>query len=191
MIRAGSRAFRITTTSSGFARLKYGSTNSSRRPGGAEASSTDDAQIQASPDAARLYDEAINARALDSPRMEASMPRPMIANLIALAVTLILAGSPAEAADGDQVDTVTQQVERGSKKVGEGISETVSDIGHTIVEGTDAAAKTVTVGAKRTGRVIGRAGRTVGHGATAAWETVRDRLIDFGDEVVRVLKRPF
>src|SRR5713101_4172440 len=116
MIRAGSRAFRITTTSSGFARLKYGSTNSSRRPGGAEASSTDDAQIQASPDAARLYDEAINARALDSPRMEASMPRPMIANLIALAVTLILAGSPAAAADGDQVDTVTQQVERGSTR---------------------------------------------------------------------------
>jgi hypothetical protein len=138
-----------------------------------------------------LYDGRINARALDSPRMEASMPRPMTANLIALAVTLIFACSPAAAAGGDQVDTVTQQVERGPKKVGEGISETVSDIGHTIVEGTDTAAKTVTVAAKRTGRVIGRAGRTVGQGVTAAWETVRDRVIDVGDEVVRVLKRPF
>jgi hypothetical protein len=132
-----------------------------------------------------------STRVLDSPRMEASMPRLMTANLIVLAVTLILVGSPAEAAEGDQVDTATQQVERGPKKVGEGISETVSDIGHTIVEGTDAAAKTVAVTAKRSGRVIGRAGRAVGQGATAAWETVRDRLIDFGDDVVRVLKRPF
>jgi hypothetical protein len=35
MMRAGSRALRTTTTASGFARLKYGSTNSSRRPFGA------------------------------------------------------------------------------------------------------------------------------------------------------------
>src|SRR5215471_21650408 len=35
MIRAGSRALRMTATAPGLARLKYGSTNSSRRPFGA------------------------------------------------------------------------------------------------------------------------------------------------------------
>src|SRR5215471_9045435 len=35
MMRAGSRALRMTTTRSGLARSKYGSTNSSRRPFGA------------------------------------------------------------------------------------------------------------------------------------------------------------
>jgi hypothetical protein len=34
MMRAGSRAFTTATTASGFARLKYGSMNSSRRPFG-------------------------------------------------------------------------------------------------------------------------------------------------------------
>jgi hypothetical protein len=39
-MRAGSRAFNTTTTSSGSAPLKYGSTNSSRRPFGASITGT-------------------------------------------------------------------------------------------------------------------------------------------------------
>src|SRR5580704_6908804 len=40
MIRAGSRAFSTAMTSSGLAPLKYGSTNSSRRPFGASRTGT-------------------------------------------------------------------------------------------------------------------------------------------------------
>lgn len=122
----------------------------------------------------------------------------MIANLVAPALALVVAcGAPALAADGDQPGAPAPQVESGVKtesgvkKVGEGIGETASGIGHAVVEGTTAAANAVAGGAKRTGRIIGRAGKNVGLGATAAWETVRDRAIDFADDVVRFVSRPF
>lgn len=121
----------------------------------------------------------------------------MIANLVAPALALVVAcGAPALAADGDQPGAPAPQVESGVKtesgvkKVGEGIGETASGIGHAVVEGTTAAANAVAGGAKRTGRIIGRAGKNVGRGATAAWETVRDRAIDFADDVVRFVSHP-
>ncbi len=120
------------------------------------------------------------------------MPIQMIALLVVPALALIVAfGSPASAADPDRLGAATAQVESGAKKVGEGISETASGVGQTAVEVTTVAAKTVVGTARGTARVVGRAGRNVGEGVTATWETVRDRLIDFGDDVVRLLKRPF
>jgi hypothetical protein len=122
----------------------------------------------------------------------------MIANLVAPALALVVAcGAPALAADGDQPGAPTQQaesgvkVESGVKKVGEGIGETASGLGQAVVEGTNVAANAVAGGAKRTGRIAGRVGKNVGKGATAAWETVRDRAIDFADDVVRFVSRPF
>jgi hypothetical protein len=41
------------------------------------------------------------------------------------------------------------------------------------------------------GRAIGRAVRNTGEAATNVWQVTRDHLIDFGDDVVRFLKRPF
>lgn len=116
----------------------------------------------------------------------------MIPNLVAPALALVVAfGAPALAADDDTPGAATQQVESGAKKVGEGIGETASGIGHAMVEGTNVAANAVAGGAKSTGRIIGRAGKTVGEGAKAAWETARDRVIDFADDVVRFVNRPF
>ena len=116
----------------------------------------------------------------------------MIVTLGAAALALVLAaGGPALAADVDTPGTATQQVERGAKKVGEGIGETASGIGQAVVEGANVAANAVADGAKRTGRIIGRAGKAVGHGAKGVWETARDRVIDFADDVVRFVNRPF
>jgi hypothetical protein len=116
----------------------------------------------------------------------------MIANLVASVLALVVAfGTPALAADGDQPGAPTQQVESGVKKVGEGIGETASGIGQTVVEGTNVAANAVAGGVKRTGRIVGRVGKNVGQGATAAWETVRDRVIDVADDVIRFVNRPF
>ena len=121
-----------------------------------------------------------------------------IGNLVATALALVvLCGVPALAADGDQPGAPTQQaesgvkVESGVKKVGEGIGETASGLGQAVVEGTNVAASAVAGGAKRTGRIVGRVGKNVGKGATAAWETVRDRTIDFADDVARFVSRPF
>jgi len=127
-----------------------------------------------------------------------------IANLVAPALALVVAfGAPALAADGDQPGAPTQQVESGVqaesgakvesgvKKVGEGIGETASGLGQAVVEGGNVAANAVVGGAKRTGRIVGRVGKNVGKGATAAWGTVRDRAIDFADDVVRFVSRPF
>ena len=120
------------------------------------------------------------------------MSTQMLAILVAAALALAIAfGAPALATDGDTPGAGTQQVESGVKKVGEGIGDMGSGIGHTIVEGTSVAANAVAGGAKRTGRIIGRAGKNVGRGATAAWETTRDRVIDFADDVVRFVNRPF
>ncbi len=116
----------------------------------------------------------------------------MIASLVPPALALVVVfGAPALAADGDQPGAPTQQAESGVKKVGEGIGETASGIGHAVVEGTNVAANAVAGGAKRTGRIIGRVGKNVGQGATAAWETARDRVIDFADDVIRFVSRPF
>ena len=120
------------------------------------------------------------------------MPTQMIANLVAPALALVVAfGAPALAADGETSGAPTQQVESGVKKVGEGIGETASGIGQAVVEGTNVAANAVAGGAKNTGRIIGRVGKNVGRGAKGAWETVRDRVIDFADDVVRFVSRPF
>ena len=120
------------------------------------------------------------------------MPTHMIVTLVAAALALILAaGAPAPAADGDTPGTATQQVERGTKKVGEGIAETASGIGQTVAEGADVAANAVVAGAKTTGRIVGRAGLAVARGAVGAWETTRDHVIDFADGVVRFVNRPF
>ena len=120
------------------------------------------------------------------------MPTQMIAILVAAALGLFVAGgAPALAADGDTPGGPTQQVESGAKKVGEGIGETASGIGQTVVEGANVAANAVAGGAKRTGRIIGRAGRAVGQGAVGAWETTRDHVIDFADDVLRFVSRPF
>jgi hypothetical protein len=122
----------------------------------------------------------------------------IIADLVAPALCLVVAcGAPALAADGDQPGAPTQQVESGAKvesgvkKVGEGIGETASGIGRAVVDGTNVAADAVAGGAKRTGRIIVRVGKNVGRGATAAWETTRDHVIDFADDVVRFVSRPF
>jgi type IV secretory pathway TrbL component len=116
------------------------------------------------------------------------MPIQVIAILVAPTLALVLSlGSPTLAVEGDPPGAAAQQLESGPKKVGEGISETASGVGEAVVQGANAVAGA----AKSTGRVIGRAGKTVAQGAKGAWETVRDRLIDFGDDVVRFLKRPF
>jgi hypothetical protein len=122
---------------------------------------------------------------------EALMPIHMISILVAPALALVVSfGTSALAADVDPPGTAGQQVEKGAQKAGEGISETASGVGQVMAERTHVAAEAVAGAAKSTGRVISRTGRTVGRTARALWDTVRDRIIDLGDDVVRFVKRP-
>lgn len=119
------------------------------------------------------------------------MPIRLIATLV-LALGLFTAFmSSAWAADTDSLGAAPQQVESGGKKAGEGLSESASGTGGATVEGANLAGKAVVGTARRAARIVNRAGRAVVQGAQTTSETVRDRLIDFGDDVVRFLKRPF
>lgn len=120
------------------------------------------------------------------------MPNQVNAMLVAATLSVVVAfAPPASSADGDRLHEATEQVESGAKKTGEGITETASGPGQAGVEGTNGALKAVAGTARGTARVVGRVSRNVGEGAKNAWETVRDRLVDFGDSVVRLVKRPF
>ena len=110
---------------------------------------------------------------------------------LALAHIAVSGATGAGAASSDSVEPATRAVEDGAKKTGEGLGDTARGIGQTVVEGTKLAGNTVAEAAVSTGRAIGDAGKVVGRGAKTAWETARDGVLDFADDVLSFLTRPF
>ena len=108
-------------------------------------------------------------------------------NVLALALIASLAIStagPALAADDTKVKDATREVERGAKKigqgVGQGVEETAKGIGHTVSEG-----------AKYTGEKLEEAGKAAEPEAKSAWEKVKGGASDFGRSVKDFFSRLF
>ena len=107
----------------------------------------------------------------------------MVSRSHALIVTLTLSGllglaqGPAAAADSTQVDTATQQVERGAARMGQGqvlagAGELAKGLGNTVVEG-----------AKYSGQKLAQAGRAAEPDAKTAWQHTREGAVAFGSSV--------
>jgi hypothetical protein len=115
----------------------------------------------------------------------------MTAILIAATLSLTAGfGSPTGAAADDQLGVASPQVQSGAQTVDQPIGDTAPDSGQPMVDGTKPAGKTAAGTVTNAGRAIGRAARTTGEAVTHAWQVTFDHLIDFGDEVVKFLKRP-
>jgi hypothetical protein len=124
--------------------------------------------------------------------MEAPMSIHTTAILIAAALSLTVAfGSPTVAAADDQPGVVSPQIQSGAQTGEQPIAGTTPDSGQPVVDGTRPAGKTMAGTVTNVGRAIGRAVRNTGEAATNVWQVTRDHLIDFGDDVVKFLKRPF
>jgi hypothetical protein len=123
--------------------------------------------------------------------MEALMSIHTTAILVAATLGLTVGfGSPTAAVADDQLGVVSPQVQSGAQTVDQPIGDTTPDSGQPMVDGTKPARKTVGGTVTNAGRAIGRAARSTGEVITNAWEVTRDHLIDFGDGVVKFLKRP-
>jgi hypothetical protein len=89
----------------------------------------------------------------------------------------LLASGPALAADDTKVKAGMNQVESGAKKIpdgkiGEGVTETATGIGHTVSEG-----------AKYSGEKLKEAERAAEPPAKSAWDSTRDGAVSFGHSV--------
>jgi hypothetical protein len=123
--------------------------------------------------------------------MEAPMSIHTTAILIAATLSLTVAfGSPTVAVADDRPGVVSPQMQSGAQTADQPIADTTPDSGQPMVDGTRPAGKTMAGTVTNAGRAIGRAARNTGEAATHAWQVTRDHLIDFGDEVVKFLKRP-
>jgi hypothetical protein len=104
-----------------------------------------------------------------------------------LTACMVLAASalPARAADDSKVKAGTQQVESGTKKIGdgqigEGVKETAKGIGNTVSEG-----------AKYTGEKIKEGGKAAEPKAKSAWTSVREGAVEFGHSVKAFFSNAF
>jgi hypothetical protein len=96
-----------------------------------------------------------------------------------------LSGGVAGAADESKVRAATGHVETGARKVGggniaEGVEETATGIGQTVVEG-----------AKLTGQKLQESGKAAEPQAKGAWENARNGAVSFGNSVKTFFSRMF
>jgi hypothetical protein len=100
----------------------------------------------------------------------------------ALITTLVVAltvvwAAPTGAADKSKVKAATDQVQSGTKaigdgKVGQGVEETAKGVGNTVVEG-----------AKYSGEKVKEAGKAAEPQAKTTWDHVKDGANSFGQSV--------
>jgi hypothetical protein len=108
-------------------------------------------------------------------------------SLAFLTACMVLAASAlaARAADDSKVKAGTQQVESGTKKIGdgqigEGVKETAKGIGNTVSEG-----------AKYTGERIKEGGKAAEPKAKSAWTSVKEGAVEFGQSVKAFFSNAF
>jgi hypothetical protein len=83
-------------------------------------------------------------------------------------------------AEASNVDSATQQVERGARQVGRGVEDTARGVGNTVVEG-----------ARVTGQKLQEAGKTVQPQAEDAMHKVKDSAESAGAEVKNFFNKLF
>jgi hypothetical protein len=107
-----------------------------------------------------------------------------IVSIVTTVLVFSIAG-PVPAADDSKVKGATEEVQTGAKKIGQGeigqgVKETATGIGHTVVEG-----------AKYTGDKLKESGEAAEPPAKSAWEKVKGGATDFGHSVKNFFTRLF
>ncbi len=99
---------------------------------------------------------------------------------LAMLVVLALAFTPALAANTSKPSDAAKEIERGAKKIGEGVKETAKGIGRTVSEG-----------AKETGERFKEAGRAAKPPAKSVWQNIKAAASSFGQSVKNFFSRLF
>ncbi len=99
---------------------------------------------------------------------------------LAILVVLALAFTPALAANPSKANNAAKEIERGAKKIGEGVKETAKGIGRTVSEG-----------AKETGDRFKEAGRAATPPAKSVWQNIKAAASSFGQSVKNFFSRLF
>ena len=99
---------------------------------------------------------------------------------LAILVVLVLAITPALAADTSKTSDAAKEIGAGAKKIGEGVKETAKGIGRTVTEG-----------AKETGERFKEAGQAAKPPAKSAWQNVKEAASSLGRSVKTFFSRLF